>query len=230
MSSPSIVFSVNLTCANDNWFRIEPENSKGSEDAKDSKGSKGSASKEYSGGIEILCQHCYVAGSISGSVMFDDGMNMTTMTNTLEGDIKNITTEFGHWLKHSAEEVGESVKGWMEFDFDGIQLPPLDIDLTSPGLPDPSVSLQFRAHDLEIYIALETKLSLDETYTINLFTSEGPEGFSFAGGEIGAVFAVDLVLTADAKVEVEAGLHLKLDGDLLFDLEMFNKNVSKVTL
>jgi len=52
-----------------------------------------------------------------------------------------------------------------------------DVDLGLNGLLEvPQVSLQIRFDEMELYMALETKLSTGATYTFNLYTSQSNVG------------------------------------------------------
>lgn len=103
----------------------------------------------------------------------------------------------------------------------------LDLDNVT-GLPGASIHFEF--DDLELYLELDIKLSAGATYTLNLYTSETPVGISVPDLTIGAVFSVDLILIADAEIDIGSGIHIKLDDGLAFDLELFNSNVSTVTM
>lgn len=108
--------------------------------------------------------------------------------------------------------------------------PTVDLDFNLgdvPGLPGAQIHFDF--DDLEIYLDLDIKLFAESTYTINIFTSGTVAGISVPGLKIGAVFRVDLILIADADIDIGSGIHVKQDG-LSFDMEMFNFNVSAITL
>ncbi|KAI5305919.1 hypothetical protein KEM56_002858, partial [Ascosphaera pollenicola] len=156
----------------------------------------------------------YVTGSTSGLLILDDGINLSNFIETFEDDVNKIRSEVWNWLIDALSEVGETLTSLIP-NAKPVKLPSLNINLDRRNLhPDPRIRFRFSIHGLEIYIALEAKISVQETITVHLFTSETPLGVSLTGGEIGAVFAVDLILVADAEVEIGTGLHLMLDDNL----------------
>lgn len=151
----------------------------------------------------------------------------------MKAELQNITDtavdQFEEYIKELAKDVSKEIE-----TFNSTTLPAwptLDVgfDLgNNTGLPGASIHFEF--DDLELYLELDIKLSAEATYTLNLYTSETEAGISVPGVTIGAVFSVDLILIADAEIDIGSGIHIKLDDGLAFDLEMFNSNVSTVTM
>lgn len=128
----------------------------------------------------------------------------------LESDIKDIAT----------------------FNIDDISAwPTLNVSLQLDdlsGLPDAQIHFEF--DDLELYLDLDIVLSVGASYTLPLYTSETPYGISLDGFSLGAVFTVDLILIAEADIDIGSGIHIKFDDGLSFDLDMFSSNVSTMNL
>jgi hypothetical protein len=191
------------------------------------------SSLESSADIEIICTTCYVNGSVTGDLTLTGDFNFTEAVDGVKNELKNATDtaldQFEEYIEELAKDFGTEI-----ITFNATNLPAwptlyvgLDLDNTT-GLPGASIHFEF--DDLELYLELDIKLSAGATYTLNLYTSETPEGISVPGVKIGAVFSVDLILIADAEIDVGSGIHIKLDDGLAFDLEMFNSNVSTVTM
>lgn len=190
-------------------------------------------SSESSTDIEIICTTCYVNGSVTGDLTLTGDYNFTAAVEGVKTELQNVTYTAVDQFEEYIEELGKDITNEIE-TFNATTLPAwptLDVgfDLeNNTGLPGASIHFEF--DDLELYLELDIKLSAEATYTLNLYTSETPEGISVPGVTIGAVFSIDLILIADAEIDIGSGIHIKLDDGLAFDLEMFNSNVSTVTM
>ncbi|KAJ5690951.1 hypothetical protein N7488_011686 [Penicillium malachiteum] len=183
---------------------------------------------QSTGGIEIICSTCYFNGSVTGELTLKGDFNISAIAEDIYDEFKNDTETFIDTLKDYAEQMAEdiiSLKGipaWPSVDYD------MSLDGTSSEFSGAEVHFEF--DNLELYIDLDIKLSEGATYTVNLFTSETAVGFSVPGATVGAVFSVDLILMADAEIDVGTGIHLKLDDGLSFDLELFDHELSTVSV
>ncbi|RAO67458.1 uncharacterized protein BHQ10_003470 [Talaromyces amestolkiae] len=190
-------------------------------------------SSESSTDIEIICTTCYVNGSVTGDLTLTGDYNFTAAVEGVKTELQNVTYTAVDQFEEYIEELGKDITNEIE-TFNATTLPAwptLDVgfDLeNNTGLPGASIHFEF--DDLELYLELDIKLSAEATYTLNLYTSETPEGISVPGVTIGAVFSIDLILIANAEIDIGSGIHIKLDDGLAFDLEMFNSNVSTVTI
>lgn len=190
-------------------------------------------SSDYSADIEIICTTCYVNGSVTGELTLTGNLNLTEAVDDVKAEMRNVTDtafdQFENYVEESAKHLGIEI-----FTLNATNLPTwptlnVDFDLDNiPGLP--GASMHFEFDNLELYLDLDIKLSAGATYTLNLYTSETPAGISVPGVTIGAVFSIDLILIADAEIDIGSGIHIKLDDGLAFDLEMFNRNVSTVAM
>ncbi|KIX93659.1 uncharacterized protein Z520_10565 [Fonsecaea multimorphosa CBS 102226] len=167
-------------------------------------------------GVQIVCTTCYIAGRVSGQLTRNTDFNITELEDSAIDMVKNITEEAGEAIK----DLADGNANYTEINF----------NVEVPSFPDFDYRLQFRFDDLELYMKLDTVLSVESTYTINLYTSESPVGYSLGDKlEIGAFFTVDLILTAAAEVDISSGVHIKVDGAGI-NLQMFNSSVDSITL
>lgn len=157
----------------------------------------------------------------------EKGFNITEAIDGVKDEVVNVTKSTLDKLEDFALNASKSV-----IEFKGVPAWPTvqtDFDLDdASGFP--GVHAQFEFNDLELYLELEVQLSAGATYTLNLFTTESPVGFSVPGLEAGVLFKVSLVLIAQAEIDISSGIHIKLDDGLVLGLELFNKNVSGITL
>lgn len=163
---------------------------------------------------------------MAGDLILTGDFNLTERLNQVWDKVSNVTETALNTLRNYTETVvtdihAKDIPSW----------PTIDVDFSLgdvPGLPGAQIHFEF--DDLEIYLDVDIKLSAESTYTINIFTSETVAGISIPGLTIGAVFSVDLILIADADIDIRSGIHVKLDDGLSFDMEMFNSNVSAITV
>lgn len=182
-----------------------------------------------SAGIELVCATCYINGTVKGSLTISDNFNLTQAIDNVEGLVENATSSALDTLETHVERVFGNIS---TFDFSEIPAwPTLDVDFNLANLSSlPSVKGRFEFDALELYLDLELQMSAEATYTLNLFTSKTPAGFSIPDLEAGAIFGVTLILMSKAEVDITGGIHIKLDDGLALDLELFNKNTSGITL
>ncbi|KUL89772.1 hypothetical protein ZTR_00502 [Talaromyces verruculosus] len=205
----------------------------GGESSNETAVSSHNISSEISADIEIVCTTCYVHGSVTGELTLTGDFNFTEAVDGVKTELKNVTDtaldQFEAYIKEVAQDIGQEI---ITFNVTNLPaLPTLDVELDLDNVTGlPGASIHFEFDDLELYLELDIKLSAGATYTLNLYTSESPGGISVPGVTIGAVFSVDLILIADAEIDIGSGIHIKLDDGLAFDLEMFNSNVSTVTI
>ncbi|KAH0846784.1 hypothetical protein AYO21_07851 [Fonsecaea monophora] len=176
----------------------------------------GNGSLETQYGVSIVCSTCYITGRVSGQLTRNADFNITELEESAIDLVKNITEEAGQALS----DLVEGNTNYTEIDF--------NVEL--PSFPDFDYRLQFNFDNLELYMKLDTILSVASTYTINLYTSQSPAGVSLGDSlEIGAFFTVDLILTAAAEVDISSGVHIKVDGADI-SLQMFNRSVQSITI
>ncbi|GKZ26426.1 hypothetical protein AbraIFM66951_004930 [Aspergillus brasiliensis] len=184
--------------------------------------------------LAVICKACYINGTVGGYLSIDDGFNVTTAVDSFKDKLENVTNtavdDLEAFAREAASDILEDVSQLQLIDIPAWPtLEGLDFDLDD-GSIFPGVHAQVEFDGLELYLELDLQLSAGSTYTVNLFTSETPEGISIPGLEAGAIFKVSLVLIAEAEIDISSGIHIKLDDGLAMTLELFNKNVSSITL
>ncbi|KAJ6005573.1 hypothetical protein N7451_003517 [Penicillium sp. IBT 35674x] len=193
----------------------------------------GSTSLDQTAAVEIICSTCYVNGSVTGDLTLSGGFNFTEAIENVKGDIVNITDTAIDTLETYVKTVArDAVEDIVNLDLDAIpRWPTLDLDFNLDNVAAlPEAQVHFEFDNMELYLDLDIKLSAGATYTLNIFSSETPAGFQVPGLTVGAVFSVDLILIADAEIDIGSGIHLKLEEGLSFDLEMFNSSVSSISV
>ncbi len=162
---------------------------------------------------------------------------------SVEDNLRNFTTYVEDWTdkafdNFTDETFGEhwyDVTDW-DLDIEDYELPTFDYDFNMKVPAMPEASLCFTFDDLELYMELDTTLSLYSTYTLNLYTSPpavGPIPIGFKVSDdflIGVVFTIDLILTASGFIDISSGFHIKLEDGLAIDFELFGKDASGITL
>ncbi|KAK5625145.1 hypothetical protein RRF57_000861 [Xylaria bambusicola] len=192
--------------------------------------SKGSTS--ISAGIEVTCTTCYVKGNITAELGFDRDFNftqaITNFTRDVADEIGNVTDVAISYLHN--ETVGFLKNLTDDLDFSDINFAPLDVDF-NVDLPDiPECRLRFQFDDLELYMLMDTVLSADTTYTLNLYSTNSPIGLSVDNETfVGVVVSIDLILGVDADINISSGVHMKIDDGMALDLSLFSQNITSVT-
>lgn len=106
---------------------------------------------------------------------------------------------------------------------------PIDFNLDIQGLP--GCHLHFQLDGMELYVLLDLALSSASTYTVNIFTSESPLGISIGDElQLGIFFTIDLIVDLDEEINISTGFHIRLDDGAAIDINMFDTNVSSITL
>ena len=165
--------------------------------------------------VQITCNACYLKGTATGDFSVEGDFNVTAFVDNLESEIKNFTTGLESY-------VAEYIKG------NDTAVTELDFDVPAPHLPE--YHLHFQFDGLELYMLLDTVLSGKATYTLNLYTSETVYGIAVGDEQVGVVFAVDLVLSAESQLDISSGFHLRLEDGVGIDVSLFAEDVSSITL
>ncbi|KAK8013291.1 hypothetical protein PG991_009562 [Apiospora marii] len=194
------------------------------------KSKKGNAT--LTAGVDIVCASCYLKAHATAELSIDRNFNLSSafanLTEQVATQVENATDTAVDW-------VGSYVKNTFGNFRDGIDLddfapPPLDVEFNVVIPHMPECRLKFSFDGLELYMMMDSKLSAGVTYNLNLYSSNTPIGFSLGQDlEMGVVFSVDLILTADAEVDIRSGFHIKLDDGASFSLAMFADNLTDTT-
>ncbi|KAF2870182.1 hypothetical protein BDV95DRAFT_75555 [Massariosphaeria phaeospora] len=184
-------------------------------------------------GIEIICTTCYVKGLATVEVTVDGELDLGQILRDtaleVKGAVKNLTDDVETYFENYTETVVTRLDDG--FDWSDLEFPTfnssIDFNLAIPAIPE--ANLKFRFDGLELYLQLNTILSLGATYELPLFRSETPVGVSFGENlELGAIFSVDLILAVEGEVDISSGIHLKLDDGVEINLALFGESVSDI--
>ncbi|KAG9237642.1 hypothetical protein BJ875DRAFT_518013 [Amylocarpus encephaloides] len=182
--------------------------------------------------MKIICKTCYVKGSATAQFTIDSNFNaskaIANITSQVETEVVNTTTAIIDYLTESLPKTIANISTTDLFNIDAYDIPriPFDFDIDLPDIPECQLQFQFDA--LELYMQTSTVFSGSITYTLNLFTSQTEIGVKAAENLlIGVVFTVDLILSANAAIDISSGFHIRLEKAVI-ELPMFSKNVSKI--
>lgn len=187
-------------------------------------------------GVHIVCRLCYLKGVATGELSVADNFSVTNIvtniTEQFEGDVYNLTKAADKYLKEFLDDVW---KGWWEGSLEPVELPTFNYSFSLDVPPIPATNLRFTFDGLELYMLVDTILSLGSTYTIPLFNSaidqpEIPIGFYITEKiKIGLIFRVDLILSVEGEIDISSGFHLKFNDGFAIDIALFGNDVSGVT-
>ncbi|RBQ78478.1 hypothetical protein FVER14953_07659 [Fusarium verticillioides] len=186
-----------------------------------------------SASIEISCATCYIKGTATTEFIYDREFNVSrafgNFTSQVRREIDNLADETADYIENYIDTVADNLDDG--FDLDDFDLPPLDYNLNVDIPEIPEFRLQFQFDGLEVYMLIDTVLSAGATYTLNLYTSTTPAGFAVRDNlELGVIFAIDLILSVEGEINISSGFHLRLDDGVLFDIAIFSKRISNLTI
>jgi hypothetical protein len=165
------------------------------------------------GKVEITCNTCYIKGTATAQFTADG--DLTQYVEELKKDVEHIISN----VKLAAESfIGGNHTAITEIDF----------NFEAPELPE--YQLHFQFDGMELYMQVDTVLSAEATYTLNLFTSQSMYGVAIGDEQVGVVFKIDLVLIAESELEISSGFHIKLEDGVAIDIALFSEAVSSMTL
>jgi hypothetical protein len=184
--------------------------------------------------VEIVCTTCYITGTATAQFTINGNFNVSqafhNVTSAVETEFTNLTTSAITYVENYVKnETSLLTSG--DFHIDDLDYPPLmfDFDVAIPQIP--ACDLQFQFDGMELYMEIDTILSSGATYTLNLYTSKTPIGFSVADDLlIGVVFSVDLILSVESEIDISTGFHIQLHDGVAINIAMFDRNVSSIAL
>ncbi|KAF2795410.1 hypothetical protein K505DRAFT_373905 [Melanomma pulvis-pyrius CBS 109.77] len=186
---------------------------------------------EVEGSIEITCTTCYIKGLAKAQLTIADGFDAGTILqktiDNVHDQVENLTDKVeDHFQQYVSGVVTKLSDG---FDADDFAFPtfPFAFDIDVPAIPQ--CDLLFTFDGMEMYIALETSLSLGATYTLNLFSSNTPLGISVGKNlRAGLVFTLDLILMVEGSIDISNGFHIKLDDGVSIHIPLFDDKVGSI--
>ncbi|KAI1489946.1 hypothetical protein F5X96DRAFT_670208 [Biscogniauxia mediterranea] len=183
-------------------------------------------------GVDITCTTCYINGAATVEFSIDGDFNasqaIANFTEEIGGEIKNLTEAA---VDYVGEYFTDVVKNLADgFDLDDFDFPTLNYSFNLDFSDIPQCRLQFSFDQMELYMLMDTVLSAGATYKLSLYSSNSPIGISVSSDMfLGVIFAVDLILSADAEIDISSGLHIKVEDGLALDIPLFSQNVSSIT-
>ncbi|KAK4499719.1 hypothetical protein PRZ48_010237 [Zasmidium cellare] len=187
-------------------------------------------------GIEVICTTCYLKGVATAELSISSSLNISQelqqLSHSLVDTVENFTEAAKDFVEGTAHNVMDSI-----FDDEDFKFPTFDFDFNNVSIEAvPDASLRFSFDGLELYMLIDTTLSLDATYTLNLFNSGRetagviPIGLYITDDlQLGLIFTVDLILAAHADIDVSSGFHLLLDDGFAIDIALFGEDASSIT-
>lgn len=145
-------------------------------------------------------------------------------------DVDN-TSDLGNYtarvLSEARSVVSQIIDDLRDLDLD--DLDKLEYTMAFPDVPHPR--LRARLDGLELYMDINTKLHAMSTYTLNLYTSQTVAGIRLSeDNEIGLIFTIDLILSAEADITLSSGFHLKMDDAVVIDIDMFGNEIVDIDM
>ncbi|KAH7122187.1 hypothetical protein B0J13DRAFT_648409 [Dactylonectria estremocensis] len=184
-----------------------------------------------SAGVEITCTTCYIKGTAIARFTVAGDFNSSQAFDNFTEEVRTEIQEFGaaavDYIEGRIRSVASNVSDGI--DIDDFKLPPIDLDFDFdlPEIPECQLQLQFDG--MELYMLIDTVLSVGSTYTLNLYTSQTAIGFAVGDSlEIGVIFSVDLILSVDGEIDISTGFHIKLEDGVAMNITMFSKEVSSI--
>ncbi|OCL04413.1 hypothetical protein AOQ84DRAFT_416306 [Glonium stellatum] len=183
--------------------------------------------------VEITCTTCYIKGTATAQLTVDGSFNASqafhNTVSEVEGEISNITSSAIDYAESYFESVAKNLSDLSTFKFSDLDFPTIPFNFNVDLQDVPQCQLRFEFDGMELYMLLDTILSVGATYTLNLYSSETPIGIHDENLEVGVIFSIDLILSVDAQIDISSGFHIKLEDGVAIDIAMFGKDISSIT-
>jgi hypothetical protein len=134
-----------------------------------------------------------------------------------------VENQFKVYVQSTVTKLSDGI------DTDDFAFPTINATFNVDVPAIPQTDLQFTFDGLEMYIELDTSLSVGATYTLNLFSSNSIVGIS--GGKalkVGLVFTIDLILAVEGAINISNGFHIKLDDGITINIPLFDDKVGNL--
>jgi hypothetical protein len=145
--------------------------------------------------------------------------------------VENVVAQIESDVSNMTNEAEQNLSAFI-MEFSNEEWAKLNVSLNLDNVDAvPDTLLQFTFDNMELYAKLDLNLTTESTYKVNLYTSETDVGIKLGSNiELGVLFVVDFILTVDADIDVSGGFHIKLNDGLAFNVALFDRNVSSITL
>jgi hypothetical protein len=181
--------------------------------------------------IRITCSACYILGKATAQLTMSGNFNATqafhqTINKTMSG-FEHIESAAINYLKTTLETMSKS--GIVDLaHFSPPTMGNITFNLDVQSIPQALLQLQFDG--LELYFQLDTMLDISASYKVNLFTPQTPLALAVPGMDIGVWFTLDLLLDADANIDMTSGFHIKLVDGVQINIPMFAPEAADMKL
>lgn len=91
-------------------------------------------------------------------------------------------------------------------------------------------SLEFTFNDAEAFVLMGVNVTASEKVAINLFSSQSPIGVGIPGLSVGVHFAIDLILSFNADMDLSGGFWVDFPEHAYLELGIFNGKLDDNTL
>lgn len=182
---------------------------------------------------------CYVKGAASARLEIEGDFDFTTYIEGIKDEFDNFTSQVGDEIETFAmeiiDDIGETVTdlitgGDLESQFDSLanfSISP-DLNVVVPDIPESTVVVELE--DLELYMLLNTRLTGAASYSLNLYSSMLPIGGKLTDSiSAGVTISVDLILSCEAEIDINTGVHIKIDRTVI-ELPLFHENIASIML
>jgi hypothetical protein len=152
---------------------------------------------------------------------------LDTVINETQSDFEEILSTAVNYVENTLETMAKG--GTLNIDdFSPPTISNITFNLDVQSNPQSLLQLQFDG--LELYAQLDTTLDITASYTVNLFTPETPLGLAVPGLDVGVWFAFDLILDADAQIDMSSGFHIKFADGIQISIPIFAADATDITL
>ncbi|KAI1128050.1 hypothetical protein F5Y10DRAFT_181847 [Nemania abortiva] len=95
--------------------------------------------------------------------------------------------------------------------------------VTDEHIFNPVLRLSFTG--VQAYVSLEVAASAEQTFSLNLFSSNSPIGIGIAGLDVGVVFFVDLVFSLSEAIDLTGGFSVSVPDDAYLEADIFKGDI-----
>jgi len=181
--------------------------------------------------VEIVCTKYYVNALATAELKFGPDYNISeALEDTLDdaGDVvANISKAAADWVRKFTHDTVEDI---FSFDFEDITFPPFNVTLDVDLKSDPDVSLEFSFQEFELFMQVRTMLANGSSLIIPLYEPSSPMTFGAVELGFGVFFTVDLILDVERPLDITSGVHLKLDDEVSFSIDLFGDEPSDIAV
>lgn len=191
------------------------------------------SSLSVNAGVEIVCTTCYILGKATAELSIKGDFNASQIIGETIGQVKdkveNFTDQVDDYFVNYTKNLPDKFKDGVSLEDFEFPTFPFDFGLNITSIPE--CNLRFQFDGMELYMLVDTILSLGATYELNLYSSNTPLGISITKDlEVGIIFAIDLILNVEGEIDISSGFHIKLDDGLAINIALFSDDVSDIIL